>query len=427
MGLRYSSNMGSSGQSESQVIEELRNLSPGPAMAALLATISKEQLSPRDRVHRMQAHQKMVSHYQAELYADMVALWQHDQGDEDLGEHFAFVAAELRAALHLTRRAAETELGTAIDLFERTPLLGESLGRGDIDLRRAKVFGYGTGHLPDDLRELLIEQTIADARYLTGGQLQALLRNLCIKVDPEGAHRRYESLVSDRRVISQPDPDGTASLMGLDLPPERVQAAMDYITALAKNFVRDDDEDRSIDQLRADIFLDLLAGHPLSTGARGKGLVEIHVDLETLTGLADDPGELGGYGPVIADIARQVAESQPESQWRYIFTDPANGAIVHEGVTRRRPLASQRRQVENRNPSCIFPGCRMPAHQCDLDHRKRWVESKETKTENLVPLCRHDHRVRHGAGWEHKPLPENDHLWTSPLGLKYTTSGHPPP
>jgi Domain of unknown function (DUF222) len=425
-GFRYDSNMGSNEVLGSPKIGQLLNVSPGPDMAALLATISKEELSAADRVHLMQAHQKMVSYYQAELYSDMVALWQHDQGDQDLGEHFAFVVSELRAALHLTRRAAETELGTAIDLIERAPLIGDSLLRGEIDLRRAKVFGYATVHLPDEIRRAVIEHTIGDARYLTGGQLRALLRRVCIKVDPEAAQRRYEKLVSDRRVISDSDPDGTASLMGLDLPPERVQAAMDYVTSLAKSLVGAND-DRTLDQLRADIFLDLLAGHPLTKGGRGKGMVDIRVDLATLACLADDPGELGGYGPVIADIARQVARAQPESQWRYAVTNPGSGEILGEGVIRRRPSASQRRQVEHRNPRCIFPGCRMPARQCDLDHRKRWIEAKETKTENLVPLCRHDHWVRHRAGWEHKPLPDNDHLWTSPLGLQYTTSGRPPP
>lgn len=418
--------MSSSGEFGSEAIGHLAELKPGPEMAAFLATISKCDLMPADRVHLMQAHQRMVSFYQAEMYSDMVAVWEHDQG-EDLGEHFAFVVSELRAALRLTRRAAEIELGTAIDLFERTPLLGSSLRGGEIDLRKARVFGYGTAHLPDELRQKVIEQTLGEARRLTGGQLQALLRKVCIKVDPDEAQRRYESLVSDRRVVAQPDLDGTASLLGLDLPPERVQAAMNYITSLAKGFIRSEDDNRTIDQLRADIFLDLLAGHPLANGARGKGLVDIHVDLATLADLADDPGELGGYGPVIADIARQVAESQPEAHWRYVVTDRPGGGIVSDGTIRRRPLASQRRQVENRNPRCIFPGCRMPARQCDLDHRQRWVEVKETKTDNLVPLCRHDHWVRHGAGWQHKPLPDGDHLWTSPLGLQYTTSGRPPP
>ena len=112
-GLRYNTNMSSSGKLGSPTIDQLLNLSPGPEMAALMATISKEELSAADRVRLMQAHQKMVSYYQAELYSDMVSLWQRHQSDEDLGEHFALVVSELRAALHLTRRAAEAELETA--------------------------------------------------------------------------------------------------------------------------------------------------------------------------------------------------------------------------------------------------------------------------------------------------------------------------
>ena len=109
--------MSSSGELASPPIDQLLSLNPGPDMAARLATISKEDLSAADRVHLMRAHQKMVSYYQAELYSDMAALWQHDQGDGDLGEHFAFVVSEPRASHQLTRRAAETELGTAIDLI----------------------------------------------------------------------------------------------------------------------------------------------------------------------------------------------------------------------------------------------------------------------------------------------------------------------
>ena len=49
-------------------------------------------------------------------------------------------------------------------------------------------------------------------------------------------------------VISDSDPDGTASLLGLDLSPERVQAAVDYITSIAKPLAGAND-DRSFDQL----------------------------------------------------------------------------------------------------------------------------------------------------------------------------------
>ena len=100
---------------------------------------------------------------------------------------------------------------------------------------------------------------------------------------------------------------------------------------------------------------------------------------------------------------------------------------MHDGTTRRRPTASQRRTVEARHPRCAFPGCRMPAVRCDLDHRIPWSRRHRTSASGLVPLCRHHHvTVRHRIGWAHLPLPGGDHLWTGLLGHRYTTSGRSP-
>ena len=187
--------------------------------------------------------------------------------------------------------------------------------------------------------------------------------------------------------------------------------------------LRSSGEERTMDQLRADVLLDLLQG----SSQHGKGgVVDIHVDLDTLARLVDHPGELAGYGPVIADIARQVADHQARAEWRFQATDPDTGRVIHNGITRRRPTADQQREVETHHPTCIFPGCRMPATDCDLDHRTPYGEGGPTLMPNLAPLCRHDHRIRHDAGWVHQPLPNGDHRWTTKLGHTYTTSGTPP-
>ena len=221
-----------------------------------------------------------------------------------------------------------------------------------------------------------------------------------------------------------PTVDGTAHLYGLDLPPDRVQGVMRRINDLAQS-LKTADEGRTLDQIRADVFLDLLDGKHLGR-SRGRGTVDIHVDLTTLARLADDPGELAGYGPVIADIARQIAEDSPRAEWRWTLTHPDTGQVIDNGTTRRRPTAAQRRHLQARNRHCVFPGCRMPAIDCDLDHRQQWAHGGPTKVANLAPLCRHHHNLRHHSGWNHQALPNGDHLWTSRLGHTYTTSGLPP-
>lgn len=405
--------------------EDLEDLAPGPELARRLDEVTVSDLTAAERVRMMRAHQKLVSYFQAKLYQDMAVVWEFEQSLE-LEDDFAAATQEIRATLRLTRRAAEAELSNAIDFWQRLPRVGELLKHGQIDLRRAKVFTDETASLPEHIARLVVEQTSLDAPYLTTGQLRALLHRLCITVDPEHAARTYEDAVIRRRVVAEPNSDGTATLSGFDLPPDRVEAAMNFINRLAKTLAVAG-EGRTVDQLRADIMLDLLAGHPHQQASGGKGMVDLHVDLATLAGLSEEPGELGGYGPVIADIARQVANTQTESPWRYVVTDQETGAVVKEGTLRRRPTAHLRRQIERRNPRCVFPGCRMPAAQSDLDHIKPHAEGGKTEPDNFAPGCRHDHLIRHQAGWTYKRLPQGDYLWTSPLGLQYTTSGRPPP
>jgi len=404
---------------------KLDEIEPGLILAAMLTSVDGDELSGYDRVVVLRAHQRMASYFQAHVYGEMASisdLMSEIDGDPETAAESA--SAEIRAALHLTRRAADTELAFAVDLKQRLPRVWEALAAGEIDVRRAKVIVGGTGHLAEETARLVVDRIIGPATRLTTGQLNSLLRRLCVQADPEEAAKRYEESVIDRRIISEPTVDGTANLFGLGLPPDRVAAAMRQIASLAQS-LKTGGESRTLDQLRADVFLDLLEGHAHQAHT-GKGLVDIHVDLETLTRLIDDPGELAGYGPVIADIARKVAEQQQNAEWRWTVTHPETGQVIHNGITRRRPSSGQRRHVESRNQNCIFPGCRMPATDCDLDHRIPWAEGGPTTTDQLVPLCRHDHVIRHRHGWKHQPLPNGDHQWTSRLGHQYTTSGLPP-
>jgi hypothetical protein len=261
---------------------------------------------------------------------------------------------------------------------------------------------------------------------LTTGQLKAALARLCIEVDPADAKTRFDHAVAERRIVAELSEDGTAHLSGLDLPPDRVAAITTHINELAES-LRRDGESRSMDQLRADVYLDLLEGKARSKKPT-QGGIELRVDLQTLARLSEAPGELAGYGPVIADIARQITEQQTHgTPWRFVVTDPATGMPVTHGITRRRPTATQQRHLIAHHQTCVFPGCRMPATNCDLDHRIPWAHSHTTRTNDLAPGCRHDHiRIRHRHGWTYRPLPGGDWLWTRRLGHQYTTSGRSP-
>ncbi len=406
----------------------LDEMAPGPVLAAFLASIDINQVSGYDRIVVLRADKRMASHYDARAYRDMAGVTDalaELEGQERPEYAAESAAAEIRAALHLTRRAADVELSFALTLRDRLPKLARMLETGVIDVRRATTIERNTVHLTDETARTVVDRIADVASRLTTGQLAARIRRLCMEANPDEAADRYAHRVADRRLVMEPSDDGTADLLGLDLPPQRVVAVTRRINKMARG-LRGSGETRTMDQLRADVFLDLLSGKGRHA-AGGGGVIDIRVDLDTLAALTNHPGDLAGYGPVISDIARQVAEVQQRCEWRYTITDTQTGQPIQTGTTRRRPTAAQRRTVEARDLTCRFPGCRMPGTECDLDHQILWSQGGRTTVPLLTPLCRHDHiTVRHLIGWTYKRLPNGDYQWTSKLGHIYITSREPP-
>ena len=394
---------------------DLEAMAPGPRLAGLLAGVDRSRLSDHDMVRLMVARDRVVSHLQAERAADICEVTRRC-GDDDLTGEFATL--EVGAALRLTRTAAQHEVAFAHDVTQRLPQAGELLGSGRVDVRRARVLADGTAHLSVESGRRVIGDVADRAGDLTTGQLRALLRKLCLVADPEDAKTRLQHAVEDRRVVLEANPAGSANLLLLDLPPDVAAAARERIDHLARRLPGDG---RSIDQRRADVAIDLLTGQskPL-----GRGMVDLTVDLQTLLGLADNPGELGGWGPVVADIARQVTDRQTDGRWLATIIDD-NGDPYAVAV-RRRPTTSQARQVRARHRTCVFPGCRRPARSSDLDHTRRHIDGGPTLEWNLAPLCEFHHRAKDEGGWRYRRRPNGDHIWTSPAGHRYVTSGRSP-
>ena len=396
----------------------------GLPLAMLLAEVDPDELSPADRVAYLKAANRLTAHHQAGMYRAMNAISDAYAAldPNEIPDAAADTAFEIRAALRWTRRAADSELGFAHDLRRRLPGLLAAFSAGTIDRRRAAVILRHTDHLSIGAARTVCERVIEDAPRLTTGQLVERVRRAVLDHDPDAVRTQHEAAVADRRVVSYPDPEGTVSLAANGLDPVRAQQALSRINRIARD-LRVSGEARSMDQLRADVFMDLLCG---DTNPTTSGSVHITTDLATLARLAEHPGDLAGYGPVIADIARQTTRQLGTSPWEWTVTHPDTGMPISDGTTRRRPTSSQTRTVRTRTRTCIAPGCRMPTVNCDLDHTQPWAEHGVTDSEGLEPLCRHDHCIRHQTGWTYAAIDDGDYLWTSPLGTAYTTSGRDP-
>lgn len=298
-----------------------------------------------------------------------------------------------------------------------------------------------------------------------------------------GAERRREASEAERRVDCRDTDNGTAVLGGVHLPAGPAIAADDRLHAIARA-IKAGGDPRTLDQLSADVFLslllgvqpaamtsatisgadavrarvggDMLAGRsaedsisgdgdrpdvrmPLAVAAMARtvgnriGAVHLTVPLPTLLGLSAEQGEASGYGPLTAEVARQMAGAASDSRTRWCVTvTDANGEPLHHGHLGYRPPPEMAHVIRTLQPTCVFPGCGRPASACDLDHRVPYDRGGATCPCNVSPLCRRHHRTKQADGWR---LTEHDAClrWTTPAGRTYELSPYllkgetPPP
>lgn len=208
----------------------------------------------------------------------------------------------------------------------------------------------------------------------------------------------------------QSNPDLTASLMLHNADPKEVLLASRYVHELASKLSGRPGEIRVLDQIKVDVALDLLQGKTIEGATPAP--TEIMVILD------EAAGHSPGYGQILPESIRDLIGDGSD----VVVVDRRDEECPH-ATTGRRPTTAQRRHARRRYPTCIFPGCRMPATQCDLDHRHPWVEGGPTACHNLAPLCRHHHTCR--PRWKLERNPDGSHTWTSPLGHVYTTEKPP--
>jgi hypothetical protein len=199
----------------------------------------------------------------------------------------------------------------------------------------------------------------------------------------------------------------------LRLPALRAaQAIYELVDRIARDAATPDDE-RTTDQRRADAFFDLILNPTGDVTPHYE--VRVTVPVSTLLGLDELPAELAGYGPIPADIARDIAA---DARWRRLLTDPVDGTLLDYGRNTYRPPAGLDDHVRARDITCRFPGCRQPAHRCDLDHRIPFPDGPTADT-NLNALCRRHHNLKGAGKWGVEPDEVSGLVWTSPAGFRF--------
>ncbi len=335
-------------------------------------------------------------------------------------------ASELAVALRWTHTTSTDRVCLAQDL-RAFPRVKDAMTAGELDLTQVRALLGSLECVSTELGGRIIDEVLDDATAMTSGQIRARVAKALIEADPEAAERRRQEKRRERKVACYPGRDGIGTLSAT-LSAEDAVACSDALDAMVRS-ERPSGDERTLDQRRADAFVACIlgprtdAGTDISQPRRPSAQVTVTVPLSALVGVDDAPGQLAGFGPIPAGLARELAGHE-DSTWRRLVTDEISGGVLDVGRSSYRPPASLVRHLRLRDVTCRFPGCRKPAKRCDVDHQTPFPEGP-TSAGNTGVLCRHHHRLKTMGGWRVRHLEDDSFLWTSPLGRRYLTRPHP--
>ncbi|MGI8869226.1 MAG: DUF222 domain-containing protein [Mycobacteriales bacterium] len=364
-----------------------------------------------------------------------------------------YVVHELAALLMCSPSSAYQRLATA-EALRRLPGTRTAWRDGLLDLARVLMMIEETKALADPDAATVERRCLPKAVGRTMGRFRGIVRRQALAIDATASARREAAARRRRRVGVHRREDGLADLVAT-LPAEQARLAYLSLCEHARTAAGPDDH-RTADERRADAAYHLLTCRPgepspvrtdrqgtdsggrrsepaTDTGAGTAcgcptGTVDgcdrapsaqliVTVSAMTLLGLDSDPGELAGYGPISADLARTIAR---DATWRRIFTRPADGTAVALDQLSYRPGKILGEFVKARDVRCRFPSCARLAfaESIDLDHGIPWPRGKTSAT-NLSAKCRSHHRLKTHGRWLHEQRPDGTIVWTAPTGHQY--------
>ncbi|WP_246381512.1 DUF222 domain-containing protein [Prauserella isguenensis] len=375
-----------------------------------------------ERLRDLRVRRARLDAEELALLADIAA----DVGD-DRG-----VAEELTPVLRVSTREVERRIDDGRSVAGRMPRLLAAMRVGEVETYGARRVLAVVDPLEDDAArtvDALLAERLADAPATAWqpGNLAQRTRRLVEKVDPGGQTARARRARAERKLELTPGEHAMSSLEA-QLPAEVAAACYSRVDGMARS-LRHRGDQRTLDQLRADVTADLLLGRdPGVTPSEAAATVYLHMPADAALSISDDGCELDGYGPVPAAIAREIM-TNPRSIWRAVLCDPGTGEPLDLGRTRRRPSATIRELVRVRDRECIMPWCHRPARHCDHDHEQAWTADGgggSTSVANGGPRCRRHHQLKDDPRWNthYDPVHGTTRV-TTPHGTTYTAHRHP--
>jgi hypothetical protein len=447
-------------------VAELLRATPGYKILGELIQINPRSLGGAGKLDYLAALDRQESWICALKQEALVAI-AGEVADEDGGVFGAVddeEREEVATALRLSPTAAQNRIDVARVLVGHLPNTISALATGEISAAHATVIAKETATaIRNGLSEdavFRVEQTaLAHAEFHTPGQVATKVKTTIAMLAPDEFEEIVDRARDSRRVSCYPEADGMATVVAI-LPAEDAQTVMKSIEAYILK--RNQDEGActcdsgnggadgagigscnncsqhspvsnsewsmlSADMKRADA-LTFIASQALASIAddvrphRRPITISVAIDLPTLLGLAENPGQLAGYGAIPASVARRLAA---DGTWQRFVSDPTTGNLLDFGREKYTPPQELVDYLLARDRICRFPGCRRTGQSSDIDHAHSWESGGETNPANLGLLCRRHHRMKTHGGWSLESNPDGSCLWKSPKGKSFFVPARP--
>lgn len=345
---------------------------------------------------RIAAREVLRAQLEAETAADMIEFADLRRAQAEVHQnsrrrelHTSFAADELAIALHLPTRSVQVRLAESRRIRNLMPLTWMAFVEGRIDAFRVKLIASAAAKLTTRYNLIHLDHEIGTyAESHTPSQVKGKLNRFIAKWETTDKPAREER--SKRSVWISHQEHGMSFLTAYIPTPDAL-----LIDAMLNERARASSDDRTLDQRRADLFVEQMCGATDGQTVSSRAVIGITVPITSLTGLDDLPGEsFDGSFALPAQMVRDLV-AQPGTLWFRILTDPL-GRVLDTTEPRPFPSDALRTSVQARDGTCRFATCSRPAMECDLDHEIPRPEGP-TNGDNLRGLCRRHHNMKtHG-------------------------------
>ena len=387
-------------------------------------------LDDADRIDLIRALEELAcaaAAAQAVVSADFDASQRADQASRGVpaAGRGRGVAAQIALARRESPHRAQQHLGLAKILRAELPETMKAFRAGRITEWKATLVARETACLRREDRAAVDAELAGNPEQIEtmgDGEVVAEARRLAYRLDPSSFVERRRRAEAERRVTLRPAPDVMSQLSAL-LPVKAGVAVYAVLTREAAR-LRAAGDPRSRGQLMADVLLDRIVSPGADTTTKSGpagALINLTVSDDVLFGGSDEAGHVDGYGPVPADLARELAfgdglDDQHRRWFRRLYTDPGTGSLVAMDSTARLMPPALAGVLRLRDRTCRTPWCDAPIRHSD--HVRPVLDGGETSERNGQGLCEACNHAKQAPGWRAGPAPGIRHTveTTTPTG-----------